>query len=167
MLLGDLGAEILKIEPPGIGDETRVIPPYRGGESHYFLAINRNKQSLVVDLKQEAGQQVLLDLVPHSRCGSARAVGKSSMSGCTTAWWGSWGTSPNCISLPGTILSRWGLATTPLCPMVPIRPATGISSLRCTRALSIASSARLLAARTWPVTHGLRPIAPASSIKTS
>src|SRR5439155_10847859 len=65
MLLGDLGAEILKIEPPGIGDETRVIPPYRGGESHYFLAINRNKRSLVVDLKQEAGQQVLLDLVPH------------------------------------------------------------------------------------------------------
>ena len=36
MLLGDLGAEILKLEPPGIGDETRVIPPYRGGESHYF-----------------------------------------------------------------------------------------------------------------------------------
>ena len=65
MLLGDLGAEILKIEPPGIGDETRVIPPYRGGESHYFLAINRNKWSLVVDLKQEAGQRVLLDLVPH------------------------------------------------------------------------------------------------------
>src|SRR5262249_45419170 len=65
MLLGDLGAEILKIEPPGIGDETRVIPPYRGGESHYFLAINRNKRSLVVDLKQEAGQRVLLDLVPH------------------------------------------------------------------------------------------------------
>ncbi|MBM3225360.1 MAG: CoA transferase [Candidatus Tectomicrobia bacterium] len=65
MMLGDLGAEILKVEPPGVGDETRVIPPYRGGESHYFLAINRNKQSLVIDLKQEAGQQVLLDLVQH------------------------------------------------------------------------------------------------------
>lgn len=65
MLLGDMGAEILKLEPPGIGDETRVIPPHRGGESHYFLAINRNKKSLVVDLKQAAGQQVLRDLLPH------------------------------------------------------------------------------------------------------
>jgi crotonobetainyl-CoA:carnitine CoA-transferase CaiB-like acyl-CoA transferase len=45
MLLGDLGVEILKIDPPGIGDETRVIPPYRGSESHYVLAINRNNRS--------------------------------------------------------------------------------------------------------------------------
>lgn len=65
MMLGDMGAEIIKLEPPGIGDETRVIPPHRGGESHYFLAINRNKKSLVVDLKQAAGQQILLDLLPH------------------------------------------------------------------------------------------------------
>src|SRR5688572_8206300 len=59
MMLGDMGAEIIKLEPPGVGDETRVIPPHRGGESHYFLAINRNKKSLVVDLKQAAGRQVL------------------------------------------------------------------------------------------------------------
>lgn len=65
MLLGDLGAEVLKVEPPGIGDETRVIPPHRGGESHYFLAINRNKKSLVIDLKQDAGKQILYDLLPH------------------------------------------------------------------------------------------------------
>lgn len=87
---------ILEIEPPGIGDETRVIPPYRGGESDYFLAINRNKRSLVVDLKQEAGQRVLLDLVPH------------------------------CDALvenfrPG-VLARLGLA--PVCPMVPTQHYT-------------------------------------------
>src|ERR1700736_6617654 len=57
--LGDLGAEVLKIEPPEIGDETRHFPPFVGGESHYFLGINRNKKSLVVDLQQEAGKEIL------------------------------------------------------------------------------------------------------------
>jgi crotonobetainyl-CoA:carnitine CoA-transferase CaiB-like acyl-CoA transferase len=57
--LGDLGAEVLKIEPPGNGDETRHFPPFLEGESHYFLGINRNKKSLVVDLQQEAGKEIL------------------------------------------------------------------------------------------------------------
>jgi formyl-CoA transferase/CoA:oxalate CoA-transferase len=61
--LGDLGAEVLKIEPPGNGDETRHFPPFIGGESHYFLGINRNKKSLVVDLQQEAGKEILRRLV--------------------------------------------------------------------------------------------------------
>ncbi len=61
--LGDLGAEVLKIEPPGNGDETRHFPPFVGGESHYFLGINRNKKSLVVDLQQEAGKEILRRLV--------------------------------------------------------------------------------------------------------
>jgi crotonobetainyl-CoA:carnitine CoA-transferase CaiB-like acyl-CoA transferase len=61
--LGDLGAEVLKIEPPGSGDETRHFPPFVGGESHYFLGINRNKKSLVVDLQQEAGKEILRRLV--------------------------------------------------------------------------------------------------------
>jgi crotonobetainyl-CoA:carnitine CoA-transferase CaiB-like acyl-CoA transferase len=65
MLLGDLGAEIIKVEPPGVGDETRVIPPYVQGESHYFISINRNKKSVVVDLKQEEGRRVVLDLARH------------------------------------------------------------------------------------------------------
>ena len=56
--LGDLGAEVLKIEPPGLGDETRHFPPFVGGESHYFLGINRNKKSLVVDLQQPAGADI-------------------------------------------------------------------------------------------------------------
>jgi len=43
--LGDLGAEVLKIEPPDNGDETRHFPPFIQGESHYFLGINRNKRA--------------------------------------------------------------------------------------------------------------------------
>ena len=64
--LGDLGAEVLKIEPPDNGDETRHFPPFIQGESHYFLGINRNKQSLVVDLQQEAGKEILRRLVADS-----------------------------------------------------------------------------------------------------
>ena len=64
--LGDLGAEILKIEPPGGGDETRRFPPFVGGESHYFLGINRNKKSLVIDLSQEAGADILRRLVARA-----------------------------------------------------------------------------------------------------
>src|ERR1700732_438376 len=64
--LGDLGAEVLKIEPPGGGDETRRFPPFTEGESHYFLGINRNKKSLVVDLQQEAGKEILRRLVVQS-----------------------------------------------------------------------------------------------------
>lgn len=61
--LGDLGAEVLKIEPPGGGDETRRFPPFIAGESHYFLGINRNKKSLVIDLQQAAGADILRRLV--------------------------------------------------------------------------------------------------------
>src|SRR3981189_2013744 len=57
--LGDLGAEVLKIEPPDRGDETRHFPPFIAGESHYFLGINRNKKSLVVDLQQPTGAEIL------------------------------------------------------------------------------------------------------------
>jgi crotonobetainyl-CoA:carnitine CoA-transferase CaiB-like acyl-CoA transferase len=64
--LGDLGAEILKIEPPGKGDETRHFPPFLYGESHYFLGVNRNKKSLVVDLQQEAGKEILRRLVAEA-----------------------------------------------------------------------------------------------------
>src|SRR6202140_5509137 len=64
--LGDLGAEILKIEPPGGGDETRRFPPFIAGESHYFLGINRNKKSLVIDLQQPAGTDILRGLVARA-----------------------------------------------------------------------------------------------------
>jgi len=61
--LGDLGAEVLKIEPPDRGDETRHFPPFVAGESHYFLGINRNKKSLIIDLQQPAGAEILRRLV--------------------------------------------------------------------------------------------------------
>ena len=62
LALADLGAEIIKIEPPGTGDETRTFPPFRDGESHYYLSINRGKKSIVVDLKTEAGIDLVKEL---------------------------------------------------------------------------------------------------------
>jgi formyl-CoA transferase len=60
MLLGDLGADVVKVELPGVGDETRRWgPPFVGGESAYFLAINRNKRSLTLNLKQARARKVL------------------------------------------------------------------------------------------------------------
>lgn len=66
MILADLGAEVLKIEELGKGDQTRTIPPFVNGESHYFLAINRNKKSLAVDTRRPEGRDIILDLVRHS-----------------------------------------------------------------------------------------------------
>ncbi len=56
MFLGDLGAEVVKVEQPGVGDDTRGWgPPFAGGESAYFLCINRNKKSITLDLKSNEG----------------------------------------------------------------------------------------------------------------
>lgn len=66
LALADLGADVIKIEPPGTGDETRGFPPVRDGESHYFLAINRGKKSIVVDLKAPEGVALVKDLA--ARC---------------------------------------------------------------------------------------------------
>ena len=64
MFLGDLGAEIVKVEQPGAGDDTRGWgPPFAGGESAYYLCINRNKQSLKLDLKSKRAVELLRDLV--------------------------------------------------------------------------------------------------------
>ncbi len=63
MILGDLGAEVIKVEDIEGGDQTRHIPPYVNGESHYFLAINRNKQSIALDPRTEEGKAVMLDLL--------------------------------------------------------------------------------------------------------
>jgi crotonobetainyl-CoA:carnitine CoA-transferase CaiB-like acyl-CoA transferase len=53
MLLGDLGADVIKVERPGGGDDTRAWgPPWRDGESTYYLSLNRNKRSVVLDLKE-------------------------------------------------------------------------------------------------------------------
>lgn len=64
MLLADQGAEVIKVEQPGQGDPVRAIgPPFVNGESAYFLAINRNKRSITLDLKTERGQALFCDLV--------------------------------------------------------------------------------------------------------
>ena len=68
MLLADLGAEVIKVEEPDGGDPMRGMgPPFLpDGESAYFLAINRNKKSVALDLTQEAGRDVFYDLVRQS-----------------------------------------------------------------------------------------------------
>ncbi|KQZ75883.1 CaiB/BaiF CoA transferase family protein [Nocardioides sp. Root151] len=64
MLLADLGAEVIKVERPDGGDETRAWgPPWHEGESTYFLSVNRNKDSVVIDLRTEEGQAQARDLV--------------------------------------------------------------------------------------------------------
>lgn len=64
MLLGDLGAEVLKIEPIEVGDRTRLLgPPFVEGESAYFMSINRNKKSVALDVTKEQGRQILYNLV--------------------------------------------------------------------------------------------------------
>lgn len=62
LALADLGAEVIKIEPPGAGDETRTFPPIRDGESHYYLSVNRGKKSIVIDLKSPEGVALAKDL---------------------------------------------------------------------------------------------------------
>jgi len=60
MTLGDLGADIIKVEEPTRGDETRQWgPPFQGAESAFFLSVNRNKRSIAVDLKTEQGREIV------------------------------------------------------------------------------------------------------------
>ena len=66
LLLGDMGAEIIKIEVPGHGDDSRKYPPFIGTESAYFMNLNRNKKSLTLNLKAPEGKNVFLDLVKRS-----------------------------------------------------------------------------------------------------
>ncbi len=64
MMLGDLGANVIKVERPGTGDDTRAWgPPFdERGESAYYLSVNRNKKSVALDLENAADRQVILDL---------------------------------------------------------------------------------------------------------
>ncbi len=63
MILGDLGADVIKVEMPGVGDDARHFGPYINGESAYFMSLNRNKRSIVLNLKSEEGKQVLKDMI--------------------------------------------------------------------------------------------------------
>lgn len=67
MFLGDLGAEVVKVEQPGVGDDTRGWgPPFTGGESAYFLCVNRNKKSVTIDLKSTEGVALLRRLAERA-----------------------------------------------------------------------------------------------------
>src|SRR6266403_1956263 len=66
MLLGDMGAEVIKIEEPGKGDDTRGWPPFAGGESTYFMSVNRNKKSVTLNLKAPEGRDLLKRLAKKS-----------------------------------------------------------------------------------------------------
>ncbi len=62
MLLADMGADVIKVENPKGGDFTRLAAPFQGGEGAGFLAVNRNKRSIALDLKAERGREIFLDL---------------------------------------------------------------------------------------------------------
>jgi crotonobetainyl-CoA:carnitine CoA-transferase CaiB-like acyl-CoA transferase len=64
MMLADMGAEVIKIEQPGKGDDTRYWgPPFTAGEANYYLSINRNKRSIAIDLKSEAGKAIVWKMI--------------------------------------------------------------------------------------------------------
>ena len=63
MVLADLGAEIIKIEQPEKGDDSRAYGPYKNGESAYFMSLNRNKESITLNLKTLEGKEILKELV--------------------------------------------------------------------------------------------------------
>jgi len=66
MLLADMGAEVIKVEEPGKGDDTRSWPPFLGGEATYFMSVNRGKKSLTLNLKSPEGRKILRGLVRKS-----------------------------------------------------------------------------------------------------
>src|SRR4051812_2217006 len=83
MVLADLGADVVKVERPGDGDETRSWgPPYAGGESAYYLSINRSKRSVALDLKDPRALELAVELcagadvvIENFRPGAADALG--------------------------------------------------------------------------------------------
>jgi len=66
MLLADMGAEVIKLEMPGRGDDSREFPPFRDGESLYYVNLNRGKRSITLNLKHPDGRRIFLDLI--KRC---------------------------------------------------------------------------------------------------
>ena len=66
-MLGDMGADVIKVEPPGTGDDTRAWgPPFAGNEAAYFLGVNRNKRSLTLNMAGKAGQDILARLIERA-----------------------------------------------------------------------------------------------------
>lgn len=63
MILADMGADVIKIERPGKGDDSRQYTPFKNGESVYYMSLNRGKRSITLNMKSEEGKQILKDLV--------------------------------------------------------------------------------------------------------
>ncbi|MHB0868110.1 MAG: CaiB/BaiF CoA transferase family protein [Chloroflexota bacterium] len=66
MMLAELGADVLKVEEPGTGDEAREWPPFVDGQSGYFFSVNRSKRSIAIDLKKEEGKSIARELASRS-----------------------------------------------------------------------------------------------------
>ena len=66
MMLGDFGADIIKIEPPKVGDDSRAFGPFVGKESAYFMSLNRNKRSITLDFKREEECELFREMVKHA-----------------------------------------------------------------------------------------------------
>ncbi len=66
MMYADLGAEVIKIERPDGGDDTRAYPPFQNGESAYFMSLNRGKKSVTLNLKHPKGKEILKELAKKS-----------------------------------------------------------------------------------------------------
>ena len=66
MFMGDMGADIIKIENPKGGDDTRLWGSKTGGESFYFASFNRSKRSITIDLKSEKGKNLFYEMVKHA-----------------------------------------------------------------------------------------------------
>ncbi len=62
MVLADLGADVIKVEVPGKGDDSRLFGPFANSESGYYMTLNRNKRGITLDLRRPEGQAVLRDL---------------------------------------------------------------------------------------------------------
>ena len=76
-LLGDMGADVIKVERPGTGDDCRAWgPPFLDGESLWFLAVNRNKRSLTLDYAADRGRKILSDLVKRADVVLVNVVGR-------------------------------------------------------------------------------------------
>lgn len=66
MMLADFGADVIKVELPGRGDDSRANAPQINGESAYFMNLNRNKRGITLNLKSEEGRAIFLDMVRNS-----------------------------------------------------------------------------------------------------
>jgi formyl-CoA transferase len=124
MFLGDLGAEVVKVEQPGVGDDTRGWgPPFAGGESAYFLCVNRNKKSIAIDLKSTEDIAVLRRLaatadvlIENFRPGTMERLGlgekelRASNSGLIYASLSGFGADGPMSDVPGydLIVQAWG-----------------------------------------------------------